>query len=59
MITMGIRVLAVVDEGRLVGTVSRADVCWGVVVAQPTSTAAVRRRSVTDRWTAKPAADGG
>ena len=38
MITMGIRVLAVVDDGRLMGTVSRADVSWGVLVEQPSRT---------------------
>ena len=41
MITMGIRLLAVVDDGRLMGTVSRADVCWGVLVEQPSRSAAV------------------
>lgn len=45
MIMMGIRLLAVVDDGCLVGTVSRADVCWGVLVEQPRRTAAVRAHS--------------
>jgi predicted transcriptional regulator len=43
MITMGIRLLAVVDDGRLMGTVSRADVCWGVLVEQPRRRAAASR----------------
>lgn len=41
MITKGIRRLAVVDDGeRFVGSVSRADICWGVLVEAP-----ARRRS--------------
>jgi CBS domain-containing protein len=35
MITKGIRRLAVVDEGRFVGSVARADICWGLLVEQP------------------------
>ena len=49
MITMGIRLLAVVDDGRLMGTVSRADVCWGVLVEQPSRSAAERGRSASER----------
>jgi CBS domain-containing protein len=56
MITMGIRLLAVVDDGRLMGTVSRADVCWGVLVEQPNRSGAVRERPVTARWTSPPPA---
>ncbi len=35
MITKGIRRLAVVDGERFVGSVSRADICWGILVEQP------------------------
>lgn len=49
MIMMGIRLLAVVDDGRLVGTVSRADLCWGVLVEQPRRAAAVGARSAPGR----------
>jgi CBS domain-containing protein len=31
MVTKQIRLLAVVESGRLVGTVARADVCWGLL----------------------------
>ena len=48
MITMGIRLLAVVDDGRLMGSVSRADVCWGVLVEQPSRSAAGRGRSLSE-----------
>ena len=40
MITMGIRLLAVVEDGHLLGTVSRADICWGVLIKQPRHSAA-------------------
>jgi predicted transcriptional regulator len=40
MITMGIRLLAVVEDGHLMGTVSRADICWGVLIKQPRHSAA-------------------
>lgn len=35
MITKGIRRLAVVDGERFVGSVSRADICWGLLVEHP------------------------
>lgn len=35
MITKGIRRLAVVEGDRFVGSVSRADICWGVLIEQP------------------------
>jgi len=40
MITKGIRRLPVVEDERLLGSVSRADLCWGVLVEQ-------RRRDLT------------
>lgn len=36
MLTKGIRRLAVVEGERFVGSVSRADICWGVLVEQAT-----------------------
>lgn len=43
MITKGIRRLAVVDGERFVGSVSRADVCWGVLVEEPSRQHAAAR----------------
>ena len=36
MVTRQIRVLAVVEDGKLVGTVSRADICWGLFAGRET-----------------------
>ncbi|RHW26102.1 CBS domain-containing protein [Nocardioides immobilis] len=43
MITKGIRRLAVVDGERFVGSVSRADICWGILVEQPSRQHAANR----------------
>lgn len=43
MITKGIRRLAVTEEDRFVGSVSRADICWGVLVEQPSRQLALDR----------------
>lgn len=43
MITKGIRRLAVVDKERFVGSVSRADICWGLLVERPSRTLAASR----------------
>ena len=45
MITMGIRRLAVVDDGHFMGSVSREDICWGVLVDQPSRAALAQRES--------------
>ncbi len=43
MITKGIRRLAVVDGERFVGSVSRADICWGLLVERPSRAQAAAR----------------
>jgi CBS domain-containing protein len=46
MITKGIRRLAVVDHGRFVGSVSRADICWGLLVERPSRLLALEQRNL-------------
>jgi CBS domain-containing protein len=43
MITKGIRRLAVVDGERFVGSVSRADISWGLLVERPSRALAASR----------------
>lgn len=47
MITKGIRRLAVVDGERFVGSVSRADICWGVLIEQPSREIARDQRDLS------------
>lgn len=46
MITKGIRRLAVIEGDRFVGSVSRADICWGLLVEQPSRQLAMQPRDL-------------